>query len=122
MKLYLAINPSDYNLFQKELPGALEEAYILGSYYYFQKENKIDYNNAFKDFLLDSGAFTFFNKHKDISRKQIWDYVRDYAQFIKDNNIKKYFELDIDVITGYEEVKRIRQFLEEYTGHKSIPV
>ena len=78
---------------------------ILESFYYINDETKamIPY---YKDFLLDSGAFTFMQNTKT---KINWDeYVERYAKFIKDNNIKHFFELDIDSIVGIEEVERLR--------------
>lgn len=52
-----------------------------------------------------------------------WDeYVSKYISFINENDVKHYFELDIDVIVGYEEVKRIRARIEKETGKKAIPV
>lgn len=52
-----------------------------------------------------------------------WDeYVERYADFIIRNNVKKYFELDIDCVVGYEKVKQIRAKLERLTGRPSIPV
>lgn len=93
---------------------------ILESYYYMDEDLRklIPY---FEDFLLDSGAFTFMqNSHK----KEIdWDkYVEEYGQFIKDNNIKHFFELDIDPIVGIKEVERLRNKLEKITGRQCIPV
>jgi hypothetical protein len=94
--------------------------YILESYYYTDEDTErlIPY---FGDFLLDSGAFTFMqgSHGKPIN----WDeYVERYAAFINRNKVKKYFELDIDSIVGYEEVKRLRTRLERLAGVPCIPV
>lgn len=50
------------------------------------------------------------------------DYVERYADFIVRNDIKKYFELDIDSVVGYDKVKKIRKQLERLTGRPVIPV
>ena len=50
------------------------------------------------------------------------DYVERYADFIVRNNVKKYFELDIDSVVGYDQVKKIRKRLERIAGRPSIPV
>ena len=76
---------------QAESGGAIfNGANILQSFYYVDDftENIIIPNC--KDFMLDSGAFTFMQS----SKKQInWDeYVERYAQFVKKNRIEKYFE------------------------------
>lgn len=92
---------------------------ILESFYYISDETKamIPY---YKDFLLDSGAFTFMQNTKT---KINWnEYVERYAMFIKENNIKHFFELDIDNIVGIKEVERLRKKLEHLTGKKCIPV
>ena len=95
-------------------------ANILQSFYYVDDfTEKIIIPNC-KDFMLDSGAFTFMQSAK----KQInWDeYVEKYAQFVKKNRIEKYFELDIDSIVGFGEVVRLRTKLENLVGWQCIPV
>lgn len=92
---------------------------ILESFYYVDQdvERLLPY---FGDFLLDSGAFTFMENSKV---RVDWDeYTEKYADFINRNDIKKFFELDIDSIVGYEKVLKIRERLERLTGKKSIPV
>lgn len=74
----------------------------------------------YKNFILDSGAFTYLNGAKtDID----WDnYVEKYASFIKKYNIDKFIEMDIDPIVGIKEVERLREKLEKLIGRQSIPV
>ena len=71
--------------------------------------------------MLDSGAFTYLNKQ---SKEKInWnEYVIKYAEFIKEYNVKHFFELDIDPIVGLKEVERLRDLLEERAQRKCIPV
>jgi hypothetical protein len=93
--------------------------YTLESFFYADKDTErlIPY---FGDFLLDSGAFTFM-MGKGGSPK--WDeYVEKYADFIVRNDVKKYFELDIDSVVGYERVREIRRRLEKLTNRPCIPV
>lgn len=103
-----------------EVRGMLEKIpFILQSYYYFRDFQKPLIKSA-ELFLLDSGAFTFMNTTKG---NVDWNkYIDSYIAFIKENGVKYYFELDIDVIVGHEEVKRIRAKIERETGIKSIPV
>jgi hypothetical protein len=70
--------------------------------------------------MLDSGAFTFMKgKHDNID----WDdYTERYAQFINDNDIKLFFELDIDSVVGIKRVEHLRKKLERLTGKRCIPV
>lgn len=93
--------------------------YILESFFYADEDTErlLPY---FGDFLLDSGAFTFMQGKGGSPN---WDdYVERYADFIRRNNIKKYFELDIDSVVGYEKVKGIRTKLERLAGRPCIPV
>ena len=94
-------------------------AYILQSFYYADDfTEKYIIPNA-SDFLLDSGAFTFMQGKSSPN----WDeYVERYADFINRNKVEKYFELDIDSVTGYVRVKEIRRKLERLTNRQSIPV
>lgn len=116
MKLCLAGTEATY---PDARPSLNNVPYVLQSFYYFSDWQKPLVNNA-DLFLLDSGAFTFMNSAKGSVN---WErYIDKYISFIKENSIKYYFELDIDVIVGYEEVKRIRAKIERETGVKSIPV
>jgi len=93
--------------------------YILESFYYIQ-EWQLEYLKEKSLFLLDSGAFTFMTNSK---KKVNWDeYVEQYANFINKNNVKYFFELDIDTIVGIKEVERLRNKLEKLTNKKCIPV
>lgn len=93
--------------------------YILESFYYADAETERLIPHM-KDFLLDSGAFTFMqNSHTHVN----WDdYIERYADFIKRNNVDKYFELDIDSVVGYEKVLEYRKRLELLTNKQPIPV
>ena len=75
------------------------------------------------DFLLiDSGAFTFMNNTKKGENVDFDAYVDRYIEFINKWDIDYFFELDIDVVVGIQEVERLRKKLEDGTGKKSIPV
>lgn len=95
---------------------------ILESFYYLKtQEWMFPLIKEFKNFLLDSGAFTFMNQNRnhDID----WDaYIEEYADFINKLDISLFFELDIDSIVGIDEVERLRHKLEKLTGKKAIPV
>lgn len=72
-------------------------------------------------FLLDSGAFSFMNGAK-ASKKYLEEYLDRYIQFIIENDIQNFFELDVDTIFGIEFVETLRKRLEKQTGKKCIPV
>ena len=93
--------------------------YILESFFYADEvtERLLPY---FGDFMLDSGAFTFMSGN---GGKMPWEeYVDRYSEFIKRNKIEKFFELDIDSITGYEKTKELRKRLERNLTKQPIPV
>ena len=103
----------------KDAPSVkLSDANILMSFYYVNKwqERSIRYVNSF---MLDSGAFTFFSQGKNLN----WDeYVERYADYVKQKDIKLFFELDIDSLVGYDKVLQIREKLEKLAGRRCIPV
>lgn len=79
------------------------------------------YYKKVKDVILDSGAFTFM-AGADVSKIDWDEYIERYAHFIKETGVKHFIELDIDVIVGYEEVKRLRKKLILLTNKQPIPV
>ena len=116
MRLFLA-SPSSHQYLIEEFKKSL---FILESYFYF-KEWEISLIYSSKDFLLDSGAFTFLNSQK--SKSPDFDkYLERYISFINKYDIKHFFELDIDKIVGYKKVLEYREKLEYETGKKCIPV
>lgn len=120
MKLYLAgITPFGKDTYTNSIIE--NKRYILESFYYIKKDNEwiMKMRPFFKDFLLDSGAFTFMNNG---GKGLKWDlYVEQYAEFINKHDIKLFFELDIDSIVGIKEVERLRKKLEILTNKQCIP-
>lgn len=95
--------------------------YILISFLELKKDLSFLQGRDVDNILLDSGAFTFMNSQKNA--KIDWDkYIEEYADLIKRTGIKYFFELDIDVIVGIQEVERLRNKLESLTGLQAIPV
>jgi len=93
---------------------------ILESFYYI-KDWQIELIPKFKNFMLDSGAFSFMTTFKN--KKIDWDeYVVKYAEFIKKYDVKYFFELDIDSLVGIKEVERLRNLIEKITNKQVIPV
>ena len=119
MKLYLAeVAPWRENGLYNEAIHK-HKPYILESYYYADNvtEKLLEY---YGDFMLDSGAFTFMQNSKSHLN---WDeYIERYAAFVRRNNVNKFFELDIDSVVGYEQVKKYRKRLEKLSGKRCIPV
>lgn len=120
MKLYIAGIQGKAKSFVIDETIDVHHPYILESFYYVDEvtEKLIPY---FGDFLLDSGAFTFMsNTHK---AEPDWNvYIDKYCDFIKRNNVKNFFELDIDSVVGYEKVVDLRHMIEDRVGEPCIPV
>lgn len=102
---------------KEEIPPLIDIAILESFYYADEWTEKII--PKLKHFLLDSGAFTFFSSGKHVDW---YEYLDRYADFIVKNNVKHFFELDIDVLVGYEKVLEFRKILEQKTGRKCIPV
>ena len=117
MTVYLAGTEGQDEIFTHSVKPWREIA-MLQSYYYLRTKKTVHIPDRF---LLDSGAFTFIVGDK--SKQVNWDeYVDQYAAFVKKHNVRRYFELDIDVIVGYDRVKQLRARLESQVGWPSIPV
>lgn len=117
MKIYLAgegILPFLYDEFY--------DFYRLCSYEYLRKKpDEIKVIHKYKDFILDSGIFTFLNGRETANVD--WDkYTFEYGQFVKKHQIKNYVEIDIDTVIGLEEVEKLRARLTSQVGHAPIPV
>lgn len=113
MKVFLAAT-SD----KKYIPNINDSLYVLESFYYFRSWQIPLIKNA-KLFLLDSGAFTFMSGKKSTD---FHGYLSNYIDFINKYDVDYFFELDVDSVVGYEEVKRMRKRLEKETGKRCIPV
>lgn len=119
MKIFLA--GTGHMAYKEEFQKVIKQyrPFVLESFAYMNNYG-ITLLPHYGDFLLDSGAFTF---RQSVKKEVDWnEYVNRYAKFIVDYDVKKYFELDIDSIVGYDEVKNIRKKLEQLTGRPSIPV
>lgn len=74
-----------------------------------------------ENFLLDSGAFSFMSGAA-CSKTDLEHYMERYIAFINSNDVKYFFELDVDTIFGIEFVEQLRKRLERETGKQCIPV
>jgi hypothetical protein len=76
--------------------------------------------HLYKDFLLDSGAFSFIGGAK-VSMNE---YIEKYIDFINKYDIKNFFELDLYTLPEYgiKKTEEIRAYIEEKTKKKTIPV
>lgn len=92
--------------------------YRLESYLAIKKDDPIE---RYKDFILDSGIFSYLNGKK--TEGVDWDkYVYDYAKLVRERRIRNYVEVDVDKMIGLKETERLRRSLEKQVGWKSMPV
>lgn len=117
MKIFLAGGESRHWVHETTVQN---RPYILESFYYSNEDTEL-LIPKFGDFLLDSGAFTFMVGNHKGSIDWV-EYIKRYSEFIRKNKVQKFFELDIDSVVGYEEVKKLRKVLEYETGRQCIPV
>lgn len=113
MKVFLAAT-SDKSF----IPNIDKSIYTLESFYYVQSW-QIPLIKKWDMFLLDSGAFTFINNAKNANFDS---YLDEYIKFINDNDVRYFFELDVDSVVGYKKVLEYRRKLEKETGKPCIPV
>lgn len=57
------------------------------------------------------------NKKVDLNK-----YLDEYIDFIIENDVDNFFELDVDIVMGLDWVEKARKKIEERTGKKVIPV
>ena len=70
----------------------------LESFYYVTKKTVKDIKK-YKRYMLDSGAFTFIMSKKKV-KIDIDDFTDRYIEYIKNNEIDLFFEMDVDKVLG----------------------
>lgn len=103
---------------EKQMPPPKIDIDILLSFMY-PNEDVIRLIPCFRNFFLDSGAFTFAQgkRHQNFE-----EYTERYIEFVKKYKIQNFLEMDIDGIIGYEKVKELRKKIERGVGRQCIPV
>lgn len=128
MKVFLsAVEGSECYQLHEKYPD-LRMNWNLMSFFYMNRKSEaaiehVDWISSHsKEILVDSGAHSF---RRGLAPKQGWDeYTRSYADWISTHdrpNHIRYFEMDIDNVTSYDEVRRLRRILEHVTD-KIVPV
>ncbi len=101
--------------------------YLLESFYKLKSmssvmDEYIEWTATSDGFLLDSGAFTFMNSSRSHKNMNLDDYIQRYIEFINRHKIDNFFEMDLDCMMDYEEVKKLRDKIEKGTNKQCIPV
>ena len=73
-------------------------------------------------YMLDSGAFSFMQGTRQYTKADFTAYVDKYIAYVNENNIEHFFEMDVDVLLGYEKVIELRKYINSETGKTCIPV
>lgn len=123
MKIYLAATNSGMTQEDREtLIKQGKPKYQLCTFIEGEKNCYRNLTEAGKDnFLLDSGAFSFMSG-KECSKETLLGYCDSYIDFIKNNDVEQFFEIDVDTIFGIEFVEQLRDRIEKNTGKVCIPV
>lgn len=109
--------------------------WVMTSYYYHKESMSSDGGEEWvleyrddpncEGIMMDSGAFSFISTKDKMERAgeiDWWKYAEEYAAYVKKNEVKRYIELDLDSVLGYDEALRIRELLEDEVGWPPIPV
>lgn len=115
MKIYIAGIESHKDVIMRQKPPNVLFSYAICKGVmpeYVQTEHC-------KSYLLDSGAFSFMNGAK---RVDFDSYTDRYIDFINDNKVPLFFEMDLDVVVGLPKVEEYRRRIERRTGKQCIPV
>lgn len=101
----------------------------MESFWYVTKSPALQkYRPLYNRFMLDSGAFTFImdKSSKRLKETQnaagLRDYTERYIEYVRDNSVQHFFEMDVDSVFGYGLVKKLRNRIEAAVGRQSIPV
>ena len=119
MRVYLAATNNYRNVFGQDGVRP-EDVYLLESFYSLDEWQKALISRC-KGFMLDSGAFTFMNSQNGGNIDWL-SYADRYADFIKEHNVRQYFELDIDALKDIGYVEMLRKRIEARSGVQAIPV
>lgn len=123
MKVYLAGHYRIFGQFCEEINYDFNR---LQSYFYARKDDERAVIPRYRSYMLDSGAFTFImakqQNKKELLKMNIDDFTKDYCDYIVENNIDDFFEMDVDIVYGYKKVLQLRDLIMERTGKKPIPV
>ena len=117
MKIYLAGSGWD-KLWIKKLGGNDFYDFNRLETFWSISKHEAEVIHRYKNFMLDSGAFSFFGGAKT----DLDEYVKKYIDFINKYNVKQFFELDIYSLIGKEKTDKINKRIEKETGKKTIPV
>lgn len=115
MRIYLAVTSCHYTGYDM-----MKGCDILSSYFYCKNIPELTaVIPETRDFMLDSGVFSFINSGKKVDYDR---YIHEYADYIKENNIRAYVELDVDQLIGVKDTRKLRDRLEGLVGWRSISV
>lgn len=131
MKILLAGDHSAFKQVAHERPGI---PYVMGSFYYMStsptdgsgEDWKAEYTSHphCRGAMFDSGAFTYIKQGGQDSAENVdwYAYATEYAEWVRDNNIQRWIELDLDNVMGLQYTRELRAHMEDIVGRDCIPV
>lgn len=117
MKIYLAGSGWD-KLWIEKLGGDNFYDFNRLETFWAISKHEAEVIHKYNNFMLDSGAFSFFGGAKT----DLNEYVSKYIKFINDWDVKLFFELDIYQLIGKVDTDIINQRIEKETGKQTMPV
>lgn len=76
-----------------------------------------------RNFMLDSGAFSFaISGRREVTRADAERLADRYCKFIIEHDVDKFFELDLDALYGWDWVRSVTDRIERETKRQPIPV
>jgi hypothetical protein len=106
------------NRHEKDMPPMIDLS-ILESFYYADEWTEWAIPRL-RNFMLDSGVFTMaYGSGQKVDFDQ---YTERYIEFINKNDVKLFFEMDIDDIAGLPKAEELRRKIERGTGKQPIPI
>lgn len=118
LDLYLAGGQGERRRVGAEKIAEIDVA-ILESFYYAD-EWITQLIPKLSHFMLDSGVFTM--AYGSGAKLDFDEYTERYIEYINNNDIKLFFEMDIDDIAGLDQAERLRRKIEAGTGKQPIPI
>lgn len=117
-----------------ESAKAAKTPYVMASYYSMTdaltegsgEDWKIPYRDHewCKGIMVDSGAFTYIKDgaSQDASNVDWMEYATKYAKWVRDNDIERWIELDLDGPMSLSFTRELRNHMEDIVGRQCIPV
>jgi len=122
MRLYLSAILTNFPKFNNSLEGLIDSK-TLYSLVTFGWHYKRQYSHIFKDFIVDSGAYSFMGGSSNTPPvEEIYAYTQKYAMRMKEDDIDHFVEMDIERVYGFQVYRDCLHMLQDITGREPLRV